>query len=162
MRIRPLRGRRGFDQFVLIAVPTVLIGLTGAVALQWHQLHVVNTTNTHVQASEQIEVPARIAWNITLEELNGTFQGPINTGKESAWLVVQIDHPHVEEDVVVFHYTINSPARRRSGNGSASLIGRWIELGTLKGQIVRNSKGLLAFRSTPRNTKPDWMLEASR
>lgn len=162
MRIRPLRGRRGVDQLVLIAAPTLLIGLTSAVVLQWHELHVVNATNTHVKASEQIEVPARIAWNITVEELNGTFQGPISTATESAWLVVQIDHPRLEEEVVLFHYTINSPTRRRSGNGSASLVGRWVELGTLKGQIVRNAKGLLTFRSMPRNTKPDWVLEASR
>lgn len=109
-----------------------------------------------------MEVPARIAWNVTLEELAGTFQGTINTGDSSAWLMLQIDQPRMEEETVFFHYTINSSTRRHSGNGAASLVGRWIELGSLKGQIVRNNRGALTFRSMPRNTKPDWILEASR
>lgn len=140
----------------------MLIAAAGAVGVRLHMRQVQRATEARVEAAEKLEVPARIAWDVTLEELAGTFQGTLSTGESSSWLVLQVDHPHLAEDVVYFHYTINSSTRRRSGNGAASLIGRWIDLGTLKGQIVRNDKGALMFRSMPRNTKPEWVLEASR
>jgi len=160
--LRPLRGRRRIDQILIIGVPVTVIAACGAVGLSLHRQRVQAITEEHLKAAAQFEVPTRIAWNVTLEEFAGTFQGKLNTGQTSAWLILEIDHPRIEDEFVTFHYTINSPTRRRSGNGTASLAGRWIHLGTLKGQIVRNGDGSLTFRSMPRDAKPEWTLEASR
>jgi hypothetical protein len=162
MDFRPLRGKRGVDQFMILAIPIALAGASGAGGLVFYRQRLALMTEKHVIERQSYEPPTRIAYGLTPRALDGTYQGEITRkDKQSSWATLQIrETSAAEDDRVVFRYELNAMKRRETGVGDASLAGKWIRFGGMQGQIVLSSRGVLTFRSMPRDVLPRWSLEA--